>query len=366
MFEANIDTWRIVYGLSLFMMGTAVLARASAYPNSGFRNRLLALGIFAMLHAAGTSFRNLGLADEGAAAHVRTALYSSSYVALYYFAMGWRKSFSPVVHIVAVSTMVFWAATAGLDATQEAEILRLITSGVPAATCAALAMIRDRKFRFEYRLSVSMKWLVVAGFVAYALLHLPSAGDTLRILSVEVPVLVARSASILLVTMGTLMLLSRFDAVIRRENTEALQEAGQKLNAAMELGNRCTWEKNLTTGKVIWSKQLISLLGEDPDANPTLTGKLLDRVHEDDRTSLEAAQSDALKNLSSYDVHYRIVRPDGSIRYVQEEGSLLFRTRRQAIQNGRRTHRRHGTDRSATGGRTSEPGEVQFSGEPQP
>ena len=105
MLELDIDTWRLLYSLSLFMMGTAVLSRATAYPNSGFRNRLLSLGLFGLLHAAGTSFRFLGLTDEGIAAHIRIFLYTSSYVALYYFAIGWRQSYPHAVHYIAALTV---------------------------------------------------------------------------------------------------------------------------------------------------------------------------------------------------------------------------------------------------------------------
>jgi signal transduction histidine kinase len=321
--EVSPDTWRIIYALSLLIMGTAVLARAIAYPSSGFRNRLLALGLFALLHAADTSFWHLGIADEGVAAHVRTAFYTSSYIALYYFAFGWRTVLPQAVHYIAAITAAVWALSALADFQQETEIFRRATSAVPAALCAAFAILTDKDFRFEQHFYKHMTWFAAIGFIVYAVFQLPPAADYVTLGQFSLPVVAARTASVVAITISALTLLNHFDTILRLQSKEMLEEIGKKLSSALEIGKLGILEMNLLTGTMIWSRHFRQMIGEHRDSIDATHAAFLARVHEEDRKMVEVTQKAAIMERLPYDIHYRILGADGSIRYVQEEGTFI-------------------------------------------
>lgn len=324
MFETSIEIWRIVYCLSLFMLGTAIIARATAYPTSGFRNRLLSLGTFGLLHTVGTAFPYLGSDEIAQLGTVRTAIYSTSYVALYYFALGWRPIHSNAVHYIAALTIALWALSAMMGLEPQAESFRRFTSGVPAAMCAAIAIIWDKNFYFQSRIWDGVKWIVAAGFAGYGLLQFTSAENTIVVGSWIVPILVPRALSIIAVTIGTLALLNRFDEVLRRQAYESINEAGRKLHTAMELGKLATWEIDLVTGHLGWSDRLYFMIGEKPGAFGPDQKIFLERVHADDRERVESVRAQALTDRASYSISYQIDLPFGAFRHVREEGSVLL------------------------------------------
>jgi len=324
MFELDPDISRTLYASSFLVMGTAILARASAFPNSGIRNRLLALGTFGLFHAAGTWFPILGFSPDGGAAEIRAAIYITGYVSLFYFAFGWDETRPRLGHCVAALAVLVWAVIGVLDLDAEmTQELRRMTAGMPASAFAAIAIARDRNFRFASKFSERMKWIVVAGFATYSLLQFPGAADSLHFAGIAVPVFLARVCVVVGITLATLTLLNRFDAVLREQNRTAFAEVGQKLTSVMQISKLGAWEQSLATGEIVWSEQLYRMLGLDPAAAEGSHAALLEHVHPEDRETLTRTLADARADHTHYDIHYRIITAGNRVCYIREAGNVL-------------------------------------------
>jgi PAS domain S-box-containing protein len=75
------------------------------------------------------------------------------------------------------------------------------------------------------------------------------------------------------------------------------------------------WERDIPTGKARYSPETCRMLGYDPENHrPTYQG-FVDRVHPDDLEIVEQGIADAEQNGAPLDLVYRIVLPDGAVRF---------------------------------------------------
>ncbi len=100
----------------------------------------------------------------------------------------------------------------------------------------------------------------------------------------------------------------RVEEVVRR--SEAFLAEGQRLS------HTGSWAWNALTGKVTWSQEHFRILGLDPlDTKPSLNA-FWERVHPDDRASLECAFESAIREKKGFEHEFRIVTRDRSVRHL--------------------------------------------------
>ena len=135
---------------------------------------------------------------------------------------------------------------------------------------------------------------------------------------------------------GTVRWLQERGAVIRNANGEALQMLGVvqdihdrkmaeislaereiQLREAQSLANLGNWRLEVTSGEMIWSDEVYRIFGLNPEAFEPDAKSLHMLVHSEDREQVNDAFYPQ-GNIPFRDVEYRIVRPDGTIRYVHE------------------------------------------------
>ena len=113
-----------------------------------------------------------------------------------------------------------------------------------------------------------------------------------------------------------------------REETDRLRAgseiAAEQLRVALEAGRLGTWEYTLTTGAVRWSPGLEAIHGYAPGEFPGTFDAFRNEIHPADRDRVLAAIRDAIDARSSHHVEYRIVRADGSVRWVEGRGELFL------------------------------------------
>lgn len=85
---------------------------------------------------------------------------------------------------------------------------------------------------------------------------------------------------------------------------------------AEEIANLGSWEVDLVSGTVNWSDQFFRICGYQPKAIQPSVQKSIELVHPDDREKADYLLRQAMQYGNEYRVEKRLVRPDGSIRYV--------------------------------------------------
>ena len=89
---------------------------------------------------------------------------------------------------------------------------------------------------------------------------------------------------------------------------------------AAELG---TWEWDLSSGRVTWDERLEVMYGFAPGAFDGTYETYQQVLHPEDRSSVRNAIRHALETTSGHHVQHRIVRPDGTIRWIEGWGRVL-------------------------------------------
>lgn len=106
-------------------------------------------------------------------------------------------------------------------------------------------------------------------------------------------------------------------ARISAEGTEG------RLRLALEAGRMGTWEYQIGTGQVRWSPTLEQIHGFEPGTFPGTFEAFREEIYHDDRDRVLRAVGDAIKGLHDHHIEYRIVRRDGSVRWVEGRGQIF-------------------------------------------
>ncbi|MCA9127928.1 MAG: PAS domain S-box protein [Planctomycetales bacterium] len=100
----------------------------------------------------------------------------------------------------------------------------------------------------------------------------------------------------------------------------SLKETSLRMEMAMRAGGMAAWE--WTPEKSIWTKQLYDLVGIDP-AQEASTELFFSLVHPDDIEGLKSHWQIVIGGSESYDAEFRIIRPDGQVRWINGLGEVV-------------------------------------------
>jgi PAS domain S-box-containing protein len=106
---------------------------------------------------------------------------------------------------------------------------------------------------------------------------------------------------------------------------EKLQRSERNLAAAERIGNTGSWEYDVATDTAAWSANMFRIFDVDPAKPRELVFKyfLENLVHPDDRADVISVFRDALSGKRPYDLEYRVVKPDESVRNIHAVAETL-------------------------------------------
>lgn len=115
--------------------------------------------------------------------------------------------------------------------------------------------------------------------------------------------------------------------VVRRPASSAAPRQRSPLSALANLladtqriGRIGGWEWDVGNGSQTWSDEVYRIFDhQEHGVQPTL-GLLLERVHPEDRTAVEETITTSVDAHAPFDIHHRIVRPGGEVRYIHQRG----------------------------------------------
>jgi PAS domain S-box-containing protein len=96
----------------------------------------------------------------------------------------------------------------------------------------------------------------------------------------------------------------------------ALRENEERLRIAMTAGRIGTWVYDLATGAQQWSARQYEIFGVDPSVTAPTRDLFMSLVHPDDLHVVELEPEDLLPEAGILDNEFRIIRPDGEIRWL--------------------------------------------------
>ncbi|MHC4575367.1 MAG: PAS domain-containing sensor histidine kinase [Planctomycetota bacterium] len=110
------------------------------------------------------------------------------------------------------------------------------------------------------------------------------------------------------------VLRSRIAEFERRE--AEFRRAEHRCTTAEQMGQFGHWERDFVKNKATWSLGCYSICGVEPGEFEPSYEKFLRLIHPSDRGLFENAVKAALTDGKAFDIEYRVVRPDGTERFV--------------------------------------------------
>lgn len=122
----------------------------------------------------------------------------------------------------------------------------------------------------------------------------------------------------------TQLVFSIADVTEQYAQEQKLRESNAWLNLALEAGGMGLWNWNVQTGEVRWSADVGALFGLAPEEFEGTLEAYKRLVHPEDLHRLEEALGAALAGESeTYWIVHRLIRRDGSVRWVEGRGRVL-------------------------------------------
>jgi len=99
-------------------------------------------------------------------------------------------------------------------------------------------------------------------------------------------------------------------------------DAEARLQLALEVADMVTYDWDMVTGLVVRSANAAHVLGVQTEGPTATRDEFMARVHPDDRACVLEAERRAFRPPHLLDVEYRIVRPDGDVRWIADRARV--------------------------------------------
>ena len=90
------------------------------------------------------------------------------------------------------------------------------------------------------------------------------------------------------------------------------------MKQAQHLAQIGSWELDLTTNHLDWSDEIYRIFEIDQHSFHPSYDAFLSAVHPDDRSAVDQAYTDSVRNKTQYEIVHRLLMPDSRVKYVQE------------------------------------------------
>jgi len=103
-----------------------------------------------------------------------------------------------------------------------------------------------------------------------------------------------------------------------------VSEGRTALAEAQALAHIGSWEWHVASGVIVWSDELYRIYGQHPSSFVPSFETHLQHVHDDDRDRVHQVVARALESDGEFELEYRIVRHDGSVRTLACRGKVVL------------------------------------------
>jgi diguanylate cyclase (GGDEF)-like protein/PAS domain S-box-containing protein len=107
------------------------------------------------------------------------------------------------------------------------------------------------------------------------------------------------------------------------QELEELRRTKARLSEAQQLARLGSWEWDITANLVTWSDELFRIYGLEPQSLSPTYEEFLERVHPDDRASVDARNHKAFADYQPFEDIKRVKRPDGSVFHMRTQGEMI-------------------------------------------
>ena len=115
-----------------------------------------------------------------------------------------------------------------------------------------------------------------------------------------------------------------YDIYDRQQAEIVLRSNEERLRLALEAAHMTIWDWNSQTNQITWSNNYELLFGFAPGSFAGTFEAVLSCIHPEDRKLVASAVTRSLKQRADYESEFRIVCPNGSIRWLAAKGQFFY------------------------------------------
>ncbi|BAY23114.1 multi-sensor hybrid histidine kinase [Calothrix sp. NIES-2100] len=109
-----------------------------------------------------------------------------------------------------------------------------------------------------------------------------------------------------------------------QEREAQLQKISERLALSLKSGGIGCWDWDILQNTILWDERMYELYGMTKTSDSHLSYEIWKNVlHPDDRTPTETLLQQTLLGQAEYDTEFRLVHPDGSIRFIKAYGVVV-------------------------------------------
>ncbi len=120
------------------------------------------------------------------------------------------------------------------------------------------------------------------------------------------------------------LLLALTDITERVEREAIIRESNDRQRLAIEAGHIGFWDWDIPGDRVSWSSRTYEFHGMEPGSFGGSVREFQKLIHPADAEGVEQAIQTSLKTKQPYVVEFRIIRPNGEVRWITTRGQAIF------------------------------------------
>ena len=120
----------------------------------------------------------------------------------------------------------------------------------------------------------------------------------------------------------------------QKEINMLLRQLATSLINAQKIAHLGSWEWNIKNNEEQWSDELYRIFGYEPDAITINHHTFINAIHPYDKERVDKIISNTIEKKQPYNIQFRIILPNGTIKYVHARGELCSNQQQPMIMTG--------------------------------
>ena len=108
-----------------------------------------------------------------------------------------------------------------------------------------------------------------------------------------------------------------------RRSEKQLRRLSHRLELALDASQIGVWEHNLETDELYWDDRVNELYGHPADGKPRAFEHWIGSIHPDDAAQAQEDFDLAVREHGAYSSEYRLLLPDGTLRYMRSRATVF-------------------------------------------
>ena len=111
---------------------------------------------------------------------------------------------------------------------------------------------------------------------------------------------------------------------IHETSRKQIEKSESNLKKAQQIAKLGSWEMDIDTKQLTWSRELFRILEKDPKTTVISKDTILSVVHPEDMDVVVNSYKELEKNNKPYQIFYRLRFNDERVKYIEEQSEILY------------------------------------------